>query len=154
MVDMPANPFEGDQMEALLMFAARAVRQAFDAGLAEIDLNMSTGAVIGNLAAYGPLTQAALADRLRIGRAAAGSLIDSLETRGLVTREADPADRRVWMVTLTSEGHQVAKEFEARHAAIRAALHKDIPSAERKRLSHLLCLLAATAAASAGGGAG
>lgn len=114
---------------------------------------MSTGEVIGNLAAYGPLTQAALADRLRIGRASAGSLIDALEARGLVTREADPADRRVWMVTLTSEGQQVAKEFEARHAAIRAALHEGIPSADRKQLSQLLRLLAANAATSAGGSA-
>jgi DNA-binding MarR family transcriptional regulator len=127
-----------DQLEALVVVAAREVRAAFDRGLVELDLNMSEAGALANLAALGPLTQTDLARRLHIGRASAGTVVDALETRGLVRRVADPEDRRVWRVTLSTDGMRMAARFDDRHAEIRDALHVGMSARDRKLLAQLL----------------
>lgn len=131
-----------DQMEARALVAAKAVRRAFDDGLADLGLNMSGGGALANLAAHGRLTQTELAARLHIGRASSGSLVEELERRGLIVRRADPTDRRVWHVELTDAGSDLAHRFEVRHAEIRAALRRGMSAAERKELGRLLSVLA------------
>ncbi len=127
-----------DQLEALVVLAAREVRSAFDRSLVELDLNMSEAGALANLTARGPLTQSELARRLHVGRASAGTLVDALEARGIVRRVADPEDRRVWRVTLTAAGVHLAARFDRRHAEIRAALHAGISARDRKLLAALL----------------
>lgn len=136
-----------DQLETLVMLAARAVRSAFNAGLEELGLTMTEAGALANLAAQGVLTQAELAQRLHIGRAATGSVVEALDRRGLVIRRADPLDRRVWQVELTPAGRSLADRFEERHAEIRAALHAGMPAADRKGLGRLLAMLASNAEA-------
>jgi MarR family transcriptional regulator for hemolysin len=127
-----------DQLEALVVVAAREVRSAFDRGLVELDLNMSEAGALANLAVHGPLTQTELARRLHIGRASAGTVVDALESRGLVRRVADPDDRRVWRITLSADGERMAARFDDRHAEIRDALHVGISARDRKLLAELL----------------
>lgn len=45
-------------------------------------------------------------------------LVDRLEARGLVRRAADPHDRRVTLVQLTSEGKALIDELRPRHRAL------------------------------------
>lgn len=144
---MATRSTSDDQLEARVVVAAKAVRRAFDAGLAGLELNMSEGGVLANLAVHGSLTQTELAARLHIGRASAGNLVDSLESRGLIERSADPADRRVWQVSLTSTGADVARRFDTRHAEIRTALRSAMTTTERKQLGRLLDVLADNATA-------
>lgn len=47
-----------------------------------------------NLLEHGPLSAAALADRLRLTRTAITALVDRLVTAGYASRNSDPADRR------------------------------------------------------------
>lgn len=146
MARMTTRPTREDQLEARVVVAAKAVRRAFDAGLADLGLTMSEGGALGNLAAHGALTQTELAARLHMGRASAGTVVDSLESRDLVERRADPDDRRVWHVSLTPAGASLAAAFEARHAEIRAALRRSMTTAETRQLGRLLGLLAENAA--------
>ncbi|MBI2706053.1 MAG: MarR family transcriptional regulator [Actinobacteria bacterium] len=144
---METRPTSDDQLEARVVVAAKAVRRAFDAGLAELELNMSEGGALANLAVHGSLTQSELAARLHIGRASAAVLVDSLESRGLIERRANPADRRVWQVSLTSTGAAVARRFDTRHAEIRAALRGAMTRTEREQIGRLLAVLADNATA-------
>jgi DNA-binding MarR family transcriptional regulator len=139
---MATRPTADDPLEARVVVAAKAVRRAFDAGLAELGLTMSEGGALGNLAGRGPLTQTELATFLHVGRASAGTVVDALESRGLVERRADPNDRRVWYVELTPTGAALAERFHTRHAQIRSALRQSMTAAEAGQLALLLGLLA------------
>ena len=67
------------RVESTLMATARLVRTAFDVRLAPLDLNLTQASLLGYIADFGATTQTQLADRLAIGRAAIGSVIDQLE---------------------------------------------------------------------------
>jgi len=54
----------------------------------------------------GPLTAGQLGDRLHITTGAVTNLVDRLEKRGMVNREADSNDRRKVLVTVVREGFE------------------------------------------------
>jgi DNA-binding MarR family transcriptional regulator len=64
--------------------------------------------------------------------------IDRLEGRGLVRRVSDPADGRVVLVTLTSDGHRLVDAALADHAANELQLVSALPPADRTKLVDLL----------------
>lgn len=129
------------------MAAARSIRQAYDARLAGVGLNLSQASLLAYIAESGPRPQARLAEALDLGRAATGSLVDGLEARGYVERRADADDRRVWVVALTETGARTAAEVEAIDLALREQLRRGITKAERQQLAHLILKLQANLAA-------
>ena len=65
--------------------------------------------VIGGLAlGAGDVPVGRMAQELRISKQAAGQLVDTLVTRGYLTRESDPGDRRKLIVALTERGRDAA----------------------------------------------
>ncbi len=81
--------------------------------------------------AGGPLQMAQLARRLTQEAQSVTSLVDRLERRGLVRREAHARDRRVINVVLTPEGEQAALALQT---ALEAALRDSLaPLSESKR---------------------
>ncbi|MEY9991022.1 DNA-binding MarR family transcriptional regulator [Streptomyces sp. V4I8] len=58
-----------------------------------------------------PLPMRKLAQRLRCEPSNVTGIVDRLETRGLVERRPDPADRRVKLAAATDEGRQVARSL-------------------------------------------
>lgn len=129
------------RVESTLMATARLVREAFDARLVPLDLNLTQASLIGYIAEFGATTQTHLADRLGIGRASIGSVIDRLEQRDLVERHPDPADRRVWRVEITSTGRELAKQIRDIDEVLRAELRRGIGREERQALSWVLTRL-------------
>ena len=86
-------------------------------------------------------TQLALAQAIRYDKTRLIGLLDELEHDGLITRTADPTDRRARIVTLTDAG-------KARHAAARADIRAmedkllaDLSPAEQTRLRQTLAAL-------------
>jgi len=74
-----------------------------------------------------PLRMSELAQRLRIARRSATSVVDELVTRGFVRRVDDPTDRRATAVEVTGPGRDVlARLVEVRHRAL-AELAADLP---------------------------
>jgi DNA-binding MarR family transcriptional regulator len=90
---------------------------------------------------WGPQTQTQLADRLGLGRAATGSVVDVLERRGLVVRQRDSRDRRVWRVEATQQGRDVAKPIAEIDQVLRRELRSGISREERQQLAQLLLRL-------------
>ncbi len=123
------------------MATSRAIRQAFDRRFAPLDLNLSQASLLAFLAESGASTQTRLAERLGLGRAATGAMIDALEGRGLVERLPDPADRRVWRVAVTTSGKDLAAAVHEIDEVLRAELRDGIPRTERQLLAQLLLRL-------------
>jgi MarR family transcriptional regulator for hemolysin len=129
------------RVESTLMATARLVRTAFDARLTPLDLNLTQASLLGYIAEFGATTQTQLADRLAIGRAAIGSVIDQLESRGLVDRTPNPADRRVWLVAITPAGVDLAAQIGEVDAMLRAELRRGIGREERQALAWVMTRL-------------
>ncbi len=135
------------RVESTIMATARAIRQAYDQRFAGLDLNLSEASLLAFVEEFGPLTQTRLAERLGLGRAATGSLIDGLEQRGFVERQPDPEDRRVWLVTITGAGKDVVHEVNAIDEVLRRELRAGISRDERHQLAELLVRLGRNLAA-------
>ena len=129
------------RVESTLMSTARLVREAFDARLRPLDLNLTQASLVGYVAEFGATTQTRLADRLGIGRASIGSVVDRLQARGVVERHPDPDDRRVWLVDITDEGRRVAGAIAEIDEVLRAELRHGIGREERQALSWVLTRL-------------
>jgi MarR family transcriptional regulator for hemolysin len=137
--ELDAPPWS--RVEGTLLSTARAVRRAYDAALAELGVNLSEASVLAHLRDGGPLTQTDLARRIGTGRARMGAWIDGLVAKGVVVREADPHDRRVWKVALTPEGQSLWAETARVDRSIRKALREGTTGEDRARLDALLTVI-------------
>ena len=101
-------------LDELLMGAARALRRRWATGLGP-DLSPHDARALRVIGHHGPTRLGVVADHLRIAPRSATDVVDRLESRGLVHRSPDPADRRAMTVSLTEVGESVlAKVDEAR----------------------------------------
>ena len=137
--ELDAPPWQ--RVESTLMATARALRQAFDRRFEAVGLNLSQASLLAYLQESGPLTQTRLASGLALGRAATGTLVDGLERRGLVERQPDPGDRRVWLVATTQAGKDLVGPVHDIDRGLREALRSGIPRGERQQLARLLLKL-------------
>ena len=79
-----------------------------------------------------------LAQRLLISRPSVTGLLDTLQAKGLVTRQPHADDRRRILVELTDEGRCVLESHFATHYAEQAATFADLSTDERETLVNLL----------------
>ncbi|ARP70061.1 MarR family transcriptional regulator [Streptomyces pluripotens] len=90
-----------------------------------------------SLLALEPLPMRKLALKLKCEPSNVTGIVDRLESRGLVERRSDPADRRVKVAAATDEGRRVAQDLrEGLHFA-REPL-AGLSEAERRSLRDLL----------------
>lgn len=129
------------RVESTLMATARLVREAFDARLKPLDLNLTQASLLAYVAEFGATTQTRLAEQMGTGRASMGSVVDGLERRGLVERHPDPDDRRVWRVDITPEGRELAALVVSVDEVLRSELRHGIGREERQALSWVLTRL-------------
>ena len=87
----------------ILNDVARLLRTTFDRRVKSLGLTRSQWWVLNHLFRNDGVTQSELADMLEIEKATLGRLLDRLEAKGWVRREADAADRRARRVFLTDE---------------------------------------------------
>ncbi|WP_204914682.1 MarR family transcriptional regulator [Microlunatus spumicola] len=106
--------------------------------LAPTGVNVRELAVLLLLDGHGPESQQQAAARLGVDRTSMVGLLDGLEGRGLLARQADAADRRRNVVVLTDAGRvALAEAREASDAAERELLGGLDPS-EARQLRTLL----------------
>jgi len=129
------------RVESTIMATARAIRQAYDLRFADLQLNLSEASLLAFVEESGPLTQTKLAERLGLGRAATGSVIDALESRGFVLRQPDPDDRRVWLVDVTAAGKEMVEIVSERDLVLRKQLRAGISREDRQQLADVLVRL-------------
>ena len=94
---------------------ARRLRQ--EAGT---DLSPSQTSALAAIERHGPLTPSELAACERIQRPTATRVLARLEESGLVSRTADPTDRRSTLVSVTAEGRALLERTRTRKDAFLA----------------------------------
>ena len=100
-------------------------------------------AVLLLLQAREPESQQQTAERLQVDRTTMVALLDGLEAKGLVARQADPDDRRRNVVALTDVGRRTLdKAVRASDKAERRLLGS-LDESERTQLRALLARIAA-----------
>ena len=77
-------------------------------------------AILNRLSRAEQLTQAALAQRLRVDAAAITRQVKQLEAEGLVTRWSHPEDNRFTLVALTPQGRAFVEELRSKRNAFEA----------------------------------
>jgi MarR family transcriptional regulator, organic hydroperoxide resistance regulator len=114
-------------------------RRLFLIAASELDLHPAQAGALLHLAS--PLPMNELAARLACDNSNVTGLVDRLEARGLVIRQANPDDRRVKRVVLTTAGTQLRGALLERVSRPPAGLERLSP-AEQRQLHDLLCRVA------------
>lgn len=79
-----------------------------------------------------------IAERLRIAPRSATEVVDSLETKGLVTRVPSPTDRRAILVEPTDAGRTLAREVEQERTKLGELMVAPLDETEAAHLRDLL----------------
>lgn len=121
---------------------SRAVSRAFDNELAEAGGSLPMWLVLLNLKTRSLGNQRELAEAMGIREATLTHHLNAMESGGLVTRQRDPANRRVHVVTLTADGEQAFLRLRDAAVAFDRQLRRGISDAEAATLSDVLGRLA------------
>jgi MarR family transcriptional regulator, transcriptional regulator for hemolysin len=117
----------------ILHDVARLLRTTFDRRVKSLGLTRSQGWVLNHLFRNDGMTQSDIADLLQVEKATLGRLLDRLEAKGWVRREADAADRRVKRVYLTEEVEPALKAMRAAAAEVRQQAVAGLSAEEQER---------------------
>lgn len=100
--------------DVLGLFAAITRRYAQESEAAAAAHELTPLQVKALLAAEDPVPMRRIADRLRAEPSNVTTIIDRLESRGLVERRPNPGDRRVKLVAATPAGRAAAADLRTR----------------------------------------
>jgi DNA-binding MarR family transcriptional regulator len=120
---------------------ARITRRLIEAErplLAAHGLSMWAYIALSHLARARAGTQLALAQAIQYDKTRLIGLLDELERDGLITRKADPADRRARIVELTKAGKARHAAAQADIRAMETKLLKDLSAGDRDRFRAVL----------------
>jgi DNA-binding MarR family transcriptional regulator len=95
-------------------------------------------ALLAALEEFGPASQIALGQRCGIDRRDTHAIVADLVTSGYATREADPADVRRNLITVTPDGRRRLAELDRLVDQVQAGLTAALDDAERDQLVTLL----------------
>lgn len=129
------------RVESTIISAASDIRRLYDERFAPLDLTLSLVGLLCYVGDFGPVSQTRAADHLHQGRAVTGTQIDRLEERGLIERQPDPNDRRVWLVQITADGKELADKAIELDIVIRKELRAGIAREDRQALANVLVRL-------------
>jgi len=116
----------------ILNDVARLMRTTFDRRVRALGLTRSQWWVLNHLFRHDGVTQSELADVLEIEKATLGRLLDRLEQKGWIRREADAADRRAKRIHLTEEVEPAMKTMRAAAAELRRDALAGLPADQRE----------------------
>src|SRR5215207_2652600 len=123
------------RLRLALARGARRLRQ--EAGT---DLSPSLTSALATLERHGPLTPSELAARERVQRPTVTRIICRLEEAGLVTRAADPGDRRSALITVTGAGRSLLATVRTRKDAFLSARLEALGPEDRATLERAATL--------------
>jgi DNA-binding MarR family transcriptional regulator len=121
--------------------AARALARRFDEAFRPLGVTSGQFSLLTSLNRPEPPTVGSVANLLAMDRTTLTANLKPLERRGLITAEADPADRRARRLTLTPAGKALLAEANpiwiSTHALIEEALGAETRAALRSGLAAL-----------------
>lgn len=145
MTTRPAGEQELDlahEIAGLLFQVTEQTRRTFESTARQFDLTPPQARALLELERPTPMRS--VAERLRCDASNVTGIADRLESRGLITREPDPADRRVKTLVLTARGRRARAGLE--QAVYGSPAMAGLSHGERTTLRRLLTKMAAVAA--------
>jgi DNA-binding MarR family transcriptional regulator len=130
-------------LAAMLQPVVRALVSAELPVLARHGVSMWGYVVLNALDGSPARTQAALAQVIGADKTRIIPILDELQHAGLITREPDPADRRVRLLAITAAGHQVRVAARAAIQANEDRVLARLPSADRQAFLRVAQVLSA-----------
>jgi len=124
-------------LRVAVMRLARRLRQE---GQRE-DLTPTQLAALATVDKRGPLTLGELAAAERVQPPSMTRVVAALEAAGLLTRSADPADRRVALVAVTRAGRSAISAIRRRRDAWLEQRLRDLPAEDLETLNRAAAVL-------------
>lgn len=131
-----------DDVSFLLARANAIALAAGNAALAEHGLKGRSYSVLVLASGDARPSQRDLAEFLRLDPSQVVSLVDELQSRGLVERRPDPTDRRANVVVATAAGRALAAAAREAARSAEQRVHAQLSRDERAALTDLLRRLA------------
>jgi len=140
-----AADVSGTHLWLVLMKAHRALERLATRSIELSEVGLSDFGVMEMLLHKGPQPVNEIGRRIELTSGAITTAVDRLESRGLVTREAHPSDRRARVVRLTAAGKDQAAKIFAGHKAAMDLAASGLSKTERSTLIELLKKLGTSA---------
>lgn len=129
------------QASALSAQVARLFAKRLNAQIAPMGVPAGVFPAMMELWAEAGLTQRDLVERLGIEQATVANTLNRMERDGLITREADPGDRRIRRIVLTERGAALKGPATGAVKRVNKAALKSLKKSERDELLRLLAKL-------------
>lgn len=126
------------EFRSALSRAARAFRLGLVDQMRALDVHAGQNFMLEQLRAEQPLTTGELARRMEIEVPTAVRMARRMEATGLLQRQADPADARRVLISLTRQGRRVAQVLPRRLDAVSERAFRDFTEIDRQTLIELL----------------
>jgi DNA-binding MarR family transcriptional regulator len=138
----PVTPEDPAQLAELVVRTSRRLHRSSMAALGPMGLTAAQARVIRFLEGIGhPARMADIAAALEVVPRTATSMVDGLETLGLVTRAIDPNDRRSILVSLSGEGSQLLGRLAQARRRTAEMTFSPLSPSDRGELVRLLSAL-------------
>ncbi|MEO9139321.1 MAG: MarR family transcriptional regulator [Jatrophihabitans sp.] len=134
---MSDNP-DDDSLADAFWTVARRLRRGTRETLAPFDLSPSQTRALGVLMRHGSMRLSTLAEHLHIAARSTTEVVDALEERGLVRRDADPSDRRATLVDTTPQGWSVMQQVRVARMNEADRIFEKLNDSDRRDLARLL----------------
>jgi MarR family 2-MHQ and catechol resistance regulon transcriptional repressor len=143
------EPRHADDLKlwVVLARAHAAVERQVSEDIAEHGLSIAEFGILELLYHKGPQLLGDIQRRILVSSGGITFLVDRLEAKGLVAREACPDDRRARFAVLTPAGRALMKRIFPRHAAAVSRALSGLTRDERQAATKLLRALGLAAAA-------
>jgi len=133
---VPSGPVApSTEAESALFDLVDSYDRAYETAATSQSLSVAQACVLGRLTE--PRGMGSLAEELGCDASNITQIVARLETRGLVTREPDPADRRGRLISRTAAGDEVNADFEGAFEFGREAVRR-LSRSEQDQLTALL----------------
>src|SRR5579884_1323529 len=123
-----------------IQHATHVMGRHLEVALADVGVDQGEAHVLSALAA-GPRPIAELVGAVGVKRSTLTNILDRLESRGLVRREINPADRRSFLVRPTRGGAQIGRKVARTFAAVDAEQARTTAAGEREAFEAVLARL-------------
>src|SRR5580765_6189935 len=126
----------------MLLGAASSIHDFVESRLSTVGLSIPRLAALQRLVdAGGSLPLGQLADRLACVKSNVTQLVDRLEAEGLVTRSADPEDKRSRLASITDAGRQIHQDGARIQRQVEEELFATLSVDDSVRLSEIIAKL-------------
>ena len=144
-VDQSDYAFERE-LAFLLVDAGRKLNDAYDLNMKPLGLTRSQWRVVAYVSRTPGVSQTELAESIECSRMAISSLLDRMQSKGLVERREVENDRRVRAVFLTDKGSALVRQMNKTAVRVLEQVFAGTTPADRQQLHQLLETLKANSA--------